>query len=216
MVRFREALGLVVLAAVASGCGQTGDNPAAPSVARLEAAAGGNSGNAVVMSLTGGMNTPSDQPATVAADGHTRFKVYNCCEDEAFATDIALSATLAAADAGACTTRNSGGDLGRYLTQALAGRNITMEIDRTATVSTRHHLGVNWLDNGIRIRVKLKGNIAGYPELTVTTTNLGEGRTQYTFSQGAVNVERLSGGGPKQTDQLFCVNQDQVVVVVSN
>lgn len=118
------------------------------------------------------------------------------------------------ADAELCTVKNNGGDLGQFLVQPSQGRNFGLEFDKTSATSTRHQLGVNWLESGIRIRVKLKANIDGFPPLTVTTRDLGGGVTEYTYTGGAVNVERVVGG-VKQFDELFSMNRDTVVATVT-
>ena len=173
--------------------------------------AGDNS--TALVALIGGFNTGTGQTATVQTDSRTRLKLFNA--SEAFETDINLSNTMELADADGCTVKNNGGDLAQYLDQSLAARNFSMEFDKKATTSNRHSLGVNWLNaDGLRIRVGLKANISGFPELSVTTTALGGGSTQYTFTQGAVNVQRLVGG-VKQMDELFCPNLDEVIVTVT-
>lgn len=209
-------------AAFMAGCEDQTSGPLGPGGPGIQAAKGGIPGppsggdggddKTALFTLSDGMNTVTDQTATIQTDSRTRLKFNG---SEAFETDINLSNTKALADADGCTVKNNGADLGQYLSQPLAARNFGMEFDKTATTSDRHRLGVNWLNaDGLRIRVKLKANISGLPELSVTRTDLGGGSTQYTFTQGAVNVQRLVGG-VKQMDELFCVNQDVVVVTLT-
>jgi len=190
------------------GC-ERSTGPVAPDTGDLQAAR--SAASTALVGLTGGMNTATDQTATVNTDSRTMLVLYT--SGESFATSIDLVSTRADADAGLCTVKNSGGDLGQFLVHAARG-NFGLRFDKTQSVSTRHQLGFNWLESGVRIRVKLKGNISGFPPLTVTTRDLGGGRTEYTYSGGAVNVERVVGG-VKQFDELFCLNRDAVVATVT-
>lgn len=131
-----------------------------------------------------------------------------------FVSAIALTNTRALADAGGCTVKNNGGDLKEFLVEVAARRTFGFGYDKTASTSENHSLGVSWVPVDVRIRVKLKGNIDGFPPLTVVISDLGGGTTRYSFSGGAVNVERVTGG-VKNFDELFCENQDVVHVDVT-
>jgi hypothetical protein len=165
----------------------------------------------MLAALSGGMNAAA-QMVNVGSDSRTRLELW--APDAAYVTSIDLGETQGLADAGQCTVKNNGGDLGQFMVQPAQARSFGLSYDKTAATSSRHSLNVTWVIDGVRHRVRVKGNIDGFPLLTVHATDLGGGTTRYAYSGGAINVERVLNG-VKQFDEMFCTSRDVIVVTVT-
>jgi hypothetical protein len=182
----------------------------------------GCAGCATVVS-SGAIYTTTPETVGVQTDTKRTLYIHGAGLGEVITGKNYVGTLAAVGSSGAkCKVENNplGHDVKQYLVQPPDDDGtFGMQYDRLNETSTEHFLNVTWvtLVNGeqTRIRVLLKGNIKGYPPLTVSadpSPPSNPGATTYTFTGGAVKVEELSA--PRQPT-LTCVNQDVVVVDVT-